>query len=603
MAPHLSERIQAVCCRVAALCVVAGLVLAGGMIARRGAAPVLADRPERDVARVEWPEIEMPGVAVPYSLKPWRGSSRPSPLRIPRREIEEPRTRAALPPVDLRERDRYQSPSIALSATPHTVAVRPPPPFQPPPMHFLALSAVPGGVLPPDASGLVKGSAKAPPVTRRSTEEDATSVSVEGAPPGISPSHVAVASLPKAAPAVSPEPPKVGLAPAILWPSPQPVSPQPVSPVQDSGLTPDHVAPHRTLVSSLARLESAASSKPAWKSPIFSVEGWSRPPAQSSTGSKAMSGQPTPAASPATTDFPAVSGKGTPAAAASPATIGKATPAQSATRPPSPVTPANAPPTKVIPLVVAAAPTAFDPAEPIRNWPAIDLPVLETLDLRPSPGAPAPPMPLRIDAPSALDWMPSVYEPFRVVEDLELEDLSDGSPFSRDIVVASVGTLGGSGSLGRNLRNQGRLSPGHSPGLIEVEGDFVQDANAQLVLELAGTAREDFDRILVENNVELNGLIQVILLDGFEPEVGDIFDVIEAAVIHDLGVTWVLPDPIHGVGLRTDIVDLPDHQALRISGVQWAPVTAIPAVPEAGTLWLAASSCALWGFRRWRTLG
>ena len=105
-------------------------------------------------------------------------------------------------------------------------------------------------------------------------------------------------------------------------------------------------------------------------------------------------------------------------------------------------------------------------------------------------------------------------------------------------------TFNGGGSLvnlsGRELRlldgadvdvliqNDGIVSIGASPG--QVTGlDFLQTANGTLEIELEGTGLTDFDRMTLNGQAQLDGLLEVSLLAGFTPALGDSFIVLSAA--------------------------------------------------------------------------
>ncbi|MCC5793532.1 MAG: VPLPA-CTERM sorting domain-containing protein [Chromatiales bacterium] len=77
----------------------------------------------------------------------------------------------------------------------------------------------------------------------------------------------------------------------------------------------------------------------------------------------------------------------------------------------------------------------------------------------------------------------------------------------------------------------GRLSPGASPGLVSFGGDLLLGPDSVTVMELGGTVRgTGYDAIDVAGLVTLGGLLQVVLIDGFVPEVGDRFELFRAQV-------------------------------------------------------------------------
>lgn len=86
-----------------------------------------------------------------------------------------------------------------------------------------------------------------------------------------------------------------------------------------------------------------------------------------------------------------------------------------------------------------------------------------------------------------------------------------------------------------NLVNQGAtLAPGHSPGITEVIGNYSQDVNSTLHIEIGGLAAGSggYDALHVTGLAELGGTLAVDLYDfgggPFSPQAGDFFDIVEA---------------------------------------------------------------------------
>jgi len=78
---------------------------------------------------------------------------------------------------------------------------------------------------------------------------------------------------------------------------------------------------------------------------------------------------------------------------------------------------------------------------------------------------------------------------------------------------------------------EGDLSPGNSPGKLTFGGDVVLGANSKTWIELAGTAEGQYDQLLIAGNLQVGGQLQVDLLDGFVPEAGDLFDILDFATL------------------------------------------------------------------------
>ena len=87
-----------------------------------------------------------------------------------------------------------------------------------------------------------------------------------------------------------------------------------------------------------------------------------------------------------------------------------------------------------------------------------------------------------------------------------------------------------------DLNNQGgTLSPGNSPGITEVTGDYTQTAAGTLAIEAAGRGcpgvPDGHDLLDVTGNADLAGTLQVDLIDGFFPTLGNTFTIVEAGEI------------------------------------------------------------------------
>jgi hypothetical protein len=174
----------------------------------------------------------------------------------------------------------------------------------------------------------------------------------------------------------------------------------------------------------------------------------------------------------------------------------------------------------------------------------------------------------------------------------EVERLVAANAFGRgqSLHVADGGHLGGSGRVEADVRVAGVFAPGHSPGYVEIQGDYVQKPGAILEIELAGTDASEFDRVVVEGSAYLSGVIQVLLLNGFVPTAGDIFEVLLAEAIGHLGVDIRLPDLGPGLSLQADWLstEAGDSLVLRTQGGASGAEVAT-AIPEPTALLLLAA--------------
>jgi hypothetical protein len=87
----------------------------------------------------------------------------------------------------------------------------------------------------------------------------------------------------------------------------------------------------------------------------------------------------------------------------------------------------------------------------------------------------------------------------------------------------------GTGPLFGQVRNlTGRVEPGLPIGQLVIDGDYAQQANATLAIDLSGiTAITQYDRLAVDRYAFLNGILEVDLL-SFTPTVGAMFTILTA---------------------------------------------------------------------------
>ena len=88
------------------------------------------------------------------------------------------------------------------------------------------------------------------------------------------------------------------------------------------------------------------------------------------------------------------------------------------------------------------------------------------------------------------------------------------------------GTLKGTGTVRSVMNTGGTVAPGNSPGTLTVSGDFTQGAGGTLETELAGTAVDAFDRLVVGGAATLGGTVKV--LPSFAAAPGDSFKVVQS---------------------------------------------------------------------------
>jgi len=88
-------------------------------------------------------------------------------------------------------------------------------------------------------------------------------------------------------------------------------------------------------------------------------------------------------------------------------------------------------------------------------------------------------------------------------------------------------TIHSEGLIDGGLTNAGELQPGHSPGILEIQGDFSQTVTGRLVMELAGSDNANpettpqHDQVLISGQANLGGVLELVFLDRYRPIRGE----------------------------------------------------------------------------------
>ncbi|MCK4275295.1 MAG: PEP-CTERM sorting domain-containing protein, partial [Phycisphaerae bacterium] len=173
-------------------------------------------------------------------------------------------------------------------------------------------------------------------------------------------------------------------------------------------------------------------------------------------------------------------------------------------------------------------------------------------------------------------------------------DNSDGGTFSFTAGTLSVGEF-----IGDLSQSGGTMCPGLSPGMTSIDGDYYL-LGGSMEAEINGYDRGDqitpdavgYDAIDVTGSALLDAGVAIVLLDGFEPLAGDMFDLLTAQDI-ELGSSFsfdtsaaALSTP--GLSWQWSVIDVSGGQAIRLL-----------AVPEPATFsLLALGGVGLLGRRR-----
>ena len=110
--------------------------------------------------------------------------------------------------------------------------------------------------------------------------------------------------------------------------------------------------------------------------------------------------------------------------------------------------------------------------------------------------------------------------------------VNDGTIFTLTGVFKNAGTLNGTGWIVGDVTDAGMMAPGDGAGVMTIDGDYFK-VDGSKEIELGGLfdgggdhAITEFDWIDVTGNVELAGLLNVSLIDGFEKRInrGQVFE-------------------------------------------------------------------------------
>ncbi|MGB0722207.1 MAG: beta strand repeat-containing protein [Gammaproteobacteria bacterium] len=122
--------------------------------------------------------------------------------------------------------------------------------------------------------------------------------------------------------------------------------------------------------------------------------------------------------------------------------------------------------------------------------------------------------------------------------------LSSGST-----VTLSGGELEAYTVYGDILSSGARVAPGNSPGTLAITGNYSQDANSVLEIEIGGTTPgTEHDVLDVAGDLTLAGTLELMLIDAFVPPINTTLDILDwdgslsgtFDNVYSLGATWDL---------------------------------------------------------------
>ncbi|MFC1771068.1 LamG-like jellyroll fold domain-containing protein, partial [Candidatus Margulisiibacteriota bacterium] len=118
-----------------------------------------------------------------------------------------------------------------------------------------------------------------------------------------------------------------------------------------------------------------------------------------------------------------------------------------------------------------------------------------------------------------------------------------------------------------DLENTGGiLAPGLSAGITQISGNYTQGPTATLNMELGGTSQNDpveYDQLHVSGNIDLDGTLEIVLIDSFVPTLNDSFDLMDwdGTITNNFNAILL---PTLNSGLGWDLSDLYDNGIIKV---------------------------------------
>jgi hypothetical protein len=113
-------------------------------------------------------------------------------------------------------------------------------------------------------------------------------------------------------------------------------------------------------------------------------------------------------------------------------------------------------------------------------------------------------------------------------------EIQEGATLSvaEELRVDPNGRIQGTGVIFGNIANNGgEISPGMSTGVLTVAGDYSQNDESTVLIELGGlVAGSQYDQLRISDSATLDGTLDVKLIDGFSPSVGSSFEILTAGL-------------------------------------------------------------------------
>ncbi len=153
-------------------------------------------------------------------------------------------------------------------------------------------------------------------------------------------------------------------------------------------------------------------------------------------------------------------------------------------------------------------------------------------------------------------------------------DNTDGGSFN-----FAGGTLSVDTFTGDLVNTGGILAPGNSPGLTSIFGDYSQNIDSTLQIEIGGLLAGEFDILDVVGVLNFGGTLDVLLYEGFNPLVGNTFDILNWGSITGTFDYINMPTFSEDMSLMYTW----DFSSLYTTG-EISVASVMPAVPEPSTI-------------------
>ncbi len=118
-------------------------------------------------------------------------------------------------------------------------------------------------------------------------------------------------------------------------------------------------------------------------------------------------------------------------------------------------------------------------------------------------------------------------------------------PPAPPLLITATGKLSGTGTVDQGLFgvgviNQGVMAPGDPLGTFTIQGNYQQTSTGMLEILLGGIGAGDFSQLDITGSADLSGTLDVELFAGFDPQAGEIFEILESGGITNLDLMSML---------------------------------------------------------------